>query len=220
MYIDIMRKYILIHGDGTNKDAQENMEIFNALVGDYDSGLITNSLPWNIDKLNVFSYSWTLMDDLFVITGGIEIESGVASNSIQYLNVSKIFTIPPNNESFVWEIHEYPCITKYNTSGQWFDLDDYLLQKRSIRFQVNTHEYEIKVNGNANGASIPSEFTLEAMGMLGPYLQFGIHALTRNTFGQNRLFWSFPPLNDVSKSTNIDMTNKSVLWMRWDDQYW
>ena len=210
-----MIKYILIHGDFTDKNAQESMEIFNGSAG--NSGLITSSLPWSVEKLNVFSYSWTLMGDLFVVTGGIEIDSDVGSHSIQYLNISKIFTKPPDNRSFIWD---YPCITEYNALGQWVDMDYYLIQKRSIRFEVDSHSYKMNIIGNANDADLPSQFQLTSrddredlyMELLGTTINaFNIYYL---------LIVAFIPLKDLSKSTNIDMTENSVVWMRWDDQYW
>ena len=74
------------------------MEIFNATPG--SNRVITDSIPWEIGKLNVFSYSSFLDGDHFVVTGGKEINSGIVTDNIEYINITKIFTKPANNETF------------------------------------------------------------------------------------------------------------------------
>ena len=122
-----MDGYILIHGSDDDDVSEKTMEIFNGTSNE----VVTDSLSWNMDKLNVSGYSWTLYDDLFVVTGGIEIDSGHASQSVQYLNVSQLFTIPAPNSTFIWE---YPCITKYDALNNNLWLDEYLVQEQEVRY--------------------------------------------------------------------------------------
>ena len=211
---DTLEDSILIHGSLGSKQAQEKMEIFNAAIG--VNQVITDSLPWDIGKLSVFSYSYCLDGDFFVVTGGREINSGNVTNSIEYINVTKIFTEPPNNETFEWD---FSCITRYDAFGITVDLDDYLLEERDLRFEVLTvGSYRITVYGNGEISPLDFRFNRD-------YATSYVYMEYEWEIEHGAISYLFIPMkadiDTVSKLTNIDMTgNISVLWMAWNDQFW
>ena len=82
-----MEKYVLIHGGFDSTEAKEDMEIFYA--SDNYQGIITLTIP----KLGAFDYGYYIDGGLFVVSGGIDIDSGVATDNILYINASNLFAI-------------------------------------------------------------------------------------------------------------------------------
>ena len=108
--IGILENYILIHGSFGDNAARETLEVFYG--SNKYQGIITGTIPLNIGKLSVSAYSSLMDSDLFIITGGNKINSGLASNTISYMNVTKLFT----NTQMVSVEWDYSCITKYNAT--------------------------------------------------------------------------------------------------------
>ena len=102
-----------------------------------------------------------------------------------------------------------------------------------------TYDYGIEMFASADGDSLLSELNLWISEHVNPNtnemdpdiasVTFYVQCPTNNDFGffgcsaaqmvgpdKDGISWA-----EVSKSTNIQMTqNQSVLWMRWDDQFW
>ena len=216
--IDINEDHVLIHGAGSldSDAAQETMEVYKA--NSSFNGLITDSISWNIGKLSVFSYSSFLDGDSFVVTGGIEINSGsgIVTNDIEYINVTKMFTDPPINATFLWD---YPCITRYDAFSTDAYLDDYLLEQQELRFEVlsdsNANAYSMFITGN--GPYLTLDFLL-SKNPSNNMADIHCTAFAPQNFGGT---FENEHLDEISKSTNIDMTgNITVLWAKWENDIW
>ena len=200
-----MEEYILIHGSLEKIEAQRNMELFDAKSNE----IITDTIPWNIDTLNVDSYSWCIDGDLFVISGGNYINTTITSDTIQFINATKILTEPPNNDTFTWID---PCVTKYDgfVTGNVYDgvpLDDYLLQQRALRFEV-TDEGRFSIYISGNGDTYAINFGIEKSTWLNDTYTIFYEASNSDFRVALNMFAGFKEVYDL---TNIDMTNNSYL---------
>ena len=210
-----MENYLLIHGSFENNAARETLEVFYG-SNNYQ-GIITGTIPLNIGKLSVSAYSSLMDSDLFIITGGNKIHSGLASNTISYMNVTKLFT----NTQMVSVEWDYSCITKYNATQQSILLDDYLLDQRQLRYEVLLKQgttYDISLKGNGD-IDLTLKVSKGDIGQNNISMVYGFGSCNGACwYDQIRME---AELDEISRLTQVDATNDlSAFWMEWDSQYW
>lgn len=206
-----MSDYAIVHGGYNNDEAVKELEIF--YKSDIYEGIIET--PRNIGPVDVSNYGSFLDGDLFVVTGGNEMDSGIATTTISYMNISKLFIYPEDSE-FEWD---YQCVTQYNAIGQTKVLDDYLLNSRLLKFEVldtdNTLSMTIFANDKAGGRvfiSINKQHSSNSTDRV--HIQYEVHDYSAY------LLPMVADLDEISTLTSIDYSDKYTFWMQWDSQLW